>query len=96
MNFKPLSNKVLVKRVDASEKSQGGIFIPGIARELPLEGVVIAVGPGKISDTGLLVPMSVKVDDRVVFSSRYVGVEIIIEGTKYVLLAETEIAGIVG
>ena len=93
MNFRPLHDRVLVKRIEKGEESQGGIIIPDTAKEKPQEGEVIAVGDGKKNDKGERLPMDVKAGDRILFG-KYSGSEIKIEGEEYVIVREDEILGI--
>jgi len=94
MKVKPLYDRVLVKRVEASEKVKGGIIIPDTAKEKPMEGKVIAVGAGKIDDNGKRVPLEVKAGNRVLFG-KYAGTEIKINDEEHVILREDEILGII-
>jgi chaperonin GroES len=94
MNVKPLNDRVLIKRLDPKETVRGGIIIPDTAKEKPLEGEVIAVGPGKHDDTGKLVPMSVKAGQRVLVG-KYAGTEIKIDEVEHVIVREDEILGII-
>ena len=91
--FRPLLDRILVKRVKEEEKSPGGILIPPTAQEKPIEGDVIAVGSGKITSKGELQPLEVKPGDRVLFG-KYSGNEIHIEGTEHLILREDEVLGI--
>lgn len=91
--FRPLHDRLLVKRVEAEEKSKGGIIIPDSAKEKPIEGKVIAVGNGKILDDGKLRKLEVKAGDRVLFG-KYNGTEIKIEGEELVILREDEVLGV--
>jgi len=91
--FRPLHDRLLVKRVEAEEKSKGGIIIPDSAKEKPIEGKVIAVGNGKVLDTGSLRKLEVKVGDRILFG-KYSGTEIKIEGEEHVILREDEVLGV--
>ncbi len=93
MNLRPLRDKVVVKPGEEEEKSVGGIFLPDSAKKKPQEGRVVAVGTGRVLDNGDVKPLSVKVDDVVVYS-KYGGTEIKIEGTDYVLLDEDQIFAI--
>ncbi|MCA8941862.1 MAG: co-chaperone GroES [Planctomycetes bacterium] len=86
----PLGDRVVLKRVEAEEKTAGGIILPDSAKEKPREGIVVAVGPGAQLKNGERVPMSVKVKERVLFSS-YAGTEVNIDGTDYIVLSEDEI-----
>ena len=93
MAFRPLGDRVLVKRVKEEEKTKGGIIIPDTAKEKPQEAEVIAVGPGKLSDEGKRSPMDVKEGDRILVG-KYSGSEIKIDGNDFVILREDEILGI--
>ena len=94
MKFTPLHDKVLVKRTEEEEKSAGGIVLPGSATEKPSQGEVVAVGPGKISDSGDSVTMNVSVGDTVIFG-QYGGNEIKLDGEEYLILCEKDIFGVV-
>lgn len=91
--FRPLHDRLLLKRVEAEEKSKGGIIIPDAAKEKPIEGIVVAAGNGKIMDSGDVRPLEVKVGDRVLFG-KYSGTEIKIEGEEHVMLREDEVLGV--
>lgn len=91
--LQPLGDRVLVKPLEAEEKSAGGIILPEKAQEKPREGEVIAVGPGKVNDKGERKPMNVKVGDKVVYSE-YGGTEIAHEGTDYLLIDEGSILAV--
>ncbi len=93
MNFKPLGDRVLVQRVEANEEVRGGIVIPDTAKEKPQEAVVIAVGEGKVLDSGQKVAMSVKAGDKVLFG-KYSGSEIKLNDEEYLIMSEGEILGI--
>jgi len=93
VNLKPLADRVVVKVVEREEKTKGGIVLPDTAKERPQEGEVLAVGSGRRLDDGKLVPPSVKIGDRVLFS-KYGGTEIKIEGEEYLILREDDILGI--
>jgi len=93
MNLNPLGDRVLVQRVEETEQIRGGIVIPDSAKEKPQEGVVIAVGAGKILDSGLKVAMSVKAGDKVLFG-KYSGNEIKLNDEEYLIMSEGEILGI--
>jgi len=95
VKLKPLHDRVLVKRIEGTEKTKGGIIIPDSAKEKPQEGEVVAVGPGKTTDDGKLQPMAVKAGDKVLFG-KYSGSEVKIEGDEFVILREDEILGIIG
>lgn len=94
MNVKPLYDRVLVERVASSEKSAGGIIIPESAKEKPLEGVVRAAGPGKLTDAGDYAKMQVKEGDKVLFG-KYSGTEITVQGKDLLILREDEILAVV-
>ena len=93
MNIKPLNDRLIVKRVKEEQKTAGGIIIPDSAKEKPLEGKVVAVGPGKLDEKGKRIPMEVKEGDRVLFS-KYAGNEIKIEGEEHVFMREDDILAI--
>ena len=94
MSFKPLADRVLVRRIDKEEKSAGGIIIPDTAKEKPQEGEVIAIGNGKLLDSGELSKMNVKKGDRVLFG-KYSGTEIKLDGEEHLILREDEILGVI-
>lgn len=92
--FKPLNDKLLVKRIAAEERTRGGIVLPDTAREKPKEGRVIALGEGKLLDDGKRAPFQVKNGDRVLFSS-YAGTEVKIEGEEYLILSEDDVLAVI-
>jgi chaperonin GroES len=94
MKTRPLGEKILVKRVDAVEKTAGGIVLPDAAKEKPKEGKIIALGDGKLLDSGERAKFQVKKGDRVVFTS-YAGTEIDIDGEEYLLMSEDDILAII-
>jgi len=94
MNFKPLYDRVLVKRVEEESRSAGGIIIPDSAKEKPLRGKVLAAGQGKLQDDGKLRPLAVKEGDVVLFG-KYAGTEIKMNGEEHTILREDDILGIV-
>ncbi len=94
MQVRPLHDRVLVKRFNEEEKSKGGIIIPDTAKEKPIQGEIIAVGQGRVSDDGKLRPLDVKKGDRVLFG-KYSGTEIKIEGEEYLMMREEDILGVV-
>ena len=94
MNFRPLQDRVLVRRIEQEEKTKGGILIPDTAKEKPMEGEVIAAGPGARGDDGKLNPLDVKVGDRVLFG-KWSGTEIKIDGTDLLIMKESDIMGII-
>jgi len=91
----PLSDRLLVKRLEADTKTKGGIILPDSAKEKPREGTVISAGPGKLLESGERAPMTVKAKDHVLFSS-YAGSEVKIDGEEYVILSEDEVLAIIG
>ena len=93
MNFRPLHDRVVVKRIDAEEKSTGGIIIPDTAKEKPSQGEVIAVGPGGRDDSGNLIPMDVKVGDRILFG-KWSGTEVKLDGDELLIMKESDIMGV--
>ena len=94
MKFKPLRDKVLIKRLNEDEKTKGGIIIPDTAKEKPMQGTVVSVGIGKKADDGKIIPMSVKQGDRVLFG-KYAGTEIEVDGVKHVFMNEDDILSVV-
>ena len=94
MKLNPLSNRVVIKFVEAEEKTQGGIFLTAAAQEKPQIAEVIAIGPGKVTDNGALAPMTVKVGDKVI-ASKYAGTAVKLEGTEYTILSEDDILAVV-
>jgi chaperonin GroES len=95
MKVTPLYDRILVKRLEPEEQKRGGIIIPDTAKEKPQEGEVVAVGAGKVDDSGKRVPLEVKAGDRVLFG-KYAGTEINIEDTEHLILREEEVLGIIG
>jgi chaperonin GroES len=94
MNFRPLHDRVLVRRIEADEKTAGGIIIPDTAKEKPSQGEVIAVGPGGRDETGKLIPIDIKAGDRVLFG-KWSGTEVKIDGEDLLIMKESDILGIV-
>ena len=94
MKFKPLQDRVLVRRIEEEEKTKGGIIIPDTAQEKPMEGDVIAVGPGARGEDGKVQPLDVKTGDRVLFG-KWSGTEIKIDGEDLVVMKESDIMGVV-
>lgn len=94
MHFRPLQDRVLVRRIEAEEKTAGGIIIPDTAKEKPMEGEVVAVGPGARDDTGKLVEPAVKAGDRVLFG-KWSGTEVRIDGEDLLIMKESDILGII-
>ena len=94
MKIRPLNDRVLILRIQEEEKTSGGIIIPDTAKEKPLEGKVIAVGPGKIDENGKVISLDVKKNDRVLFG-KYAGTEINIDGLEHLIMREDDILGII-
>ena len=94
MKVKPLNDRVLVKRLEEVQVTKGGIYIPDTAKEKPVEGKVISVGPGKVNDQGNRVPLNLKEGDRILFG-RYAGSEIKVEGEEYLMMREDDILAVV-
>ena len=95
MKFRPLHDRVVVKRVEEDTKTKGGIIIPETAQEKPMQGEVIAVGAGARDESGKVVALDVKAGDRVLFG-KWSGTEVKIDGTEYLIMKESDIMGIVG
>jgi len=93
MQFRPLHDRVVVKRIEAEEKTAGGIIIPDTAKEKPQQGEVIAVGPGGCDETGKLIPIDVKAGDRVLFG-KWSGTEVKLDGVEYLIMKESDIMGV--
>jgi chaperonin GroES len=94
MHFRPLHDRVVVRRIEAEEKTSGGIIIPDTAKEKPQEGEVVAVGPGARDDNGTLVELSVKAGDRILFG-KWSGTEVKIDGEDLLIMKESDILGVV-
>ena len=94
MKIRPLQDRVIVQRIEEEEKTKGGIIIPDTAKERPQEGKVIAVGKGKVSDEGKVMPLSVKAGDKILFG-KYAGTEVKLEGKDYLIMREDDILGVV-
>lgn len=94
MNIKPLNDRLLVKRTDEEAKTVGGIIIPDTAKEKPMEGLVIAAGPGKLGDDGKRTPMDVQKGDRILFA-KYAGTEIKIDGVEHLFMREDDILAVI-
>src|SRR6201997_5314737 len=93
MKFRPLHDRIVVKRIDAEEKTKGGIIIPDTAKEKPAQGEVVAVGPGGRDESGKLIPIDVAVGDRVLFG-KWSGTEVKIDGVEYLIMKESDIMGV--
>jgi len=94
MKFRPLHDRVVVRRIESDEKTSGGIIIPDTAKEKPQEGEVVAVGPGTRDDDGKLVALDVKKGDRILFG-KWSGTEVKLEGEEYLIMKESDIMGVV-
>jgi len=94
MSFRPLHDRVVVRRLDAEEKTAGGIIIPDTAKEKPMEGEVIAAGPGARNEAGALVPLDVKAGDRILFG-KWSGTEVKLNGEDLLIMKESDIMGII-
>jgi chaperonin GroES len=94
MKFRPLHDRVVVKRVNAEEKTSGGIIIPDTAKEKPMEGEVVAVGPGARNEQGAIVALDVKAGDRVLFG-KWSGTEVKIDGEELLIMKESDLMGII-
>jgi chaperonin GroES len=94
MKMKPLADRVVIKPSEADETTKGGIILPDTAKEKPVIGEVVAIGPGKVSDDGKKVPMEVKVGDKVLYG-KYSGTEVTVEGEDYLIMREADIFAVV-
>ncbi|MEM6782011.1 MAG: co-chaperone GroES [Pseudomonadota bacterium] len=94
MKFRPLHDRVLLRRVELDEKTAGGIIIPDTAQEKPMEGEIVAVGSGHINDNGDVRPLDVKAGDRVIFS-KWAGTEVTVEGEELMVMKESDIIGVI-
>jgi chaperonin GroES len=94
MKFRPLHDRVVVRRLEGEEKSKGGIIIPDTAKEKPQEGEVVGVGPGARDEAGKLVPLDVKVGDRIIFG-KWSGTEVKIDGEDLLIMKESDVMGVV-
>ena len=95
LKLKPLADRVVIKPMEAEEKTKGGIILPDTAKEKPIEGTIVAVGPGKVADDGKLVKPEVKEGDKVLYG-KYSGTEVVVDGEEYLIMRETDIFAIVG
>jgi chaperonin GroES len=93
MKFRPLHDRVVVRRIEAEEKTAGGIIIPDTAKEKPQQGEVIAVGPGARDESGKLIPLDVQVGDRVLFG-KWSGTEVKLDGVEFLIMKESDIMGV--
>jgi chaperonin GroES len=94
MKFRPLHDRVVVRRITAEEKTRGGIIIPDTAQEKPMEGEVIAAGPGSRNEAGQVVPLDVKAGDRILFG-KWSGTEVKLDGQELLIMKESDIMGVV-
>jgi chaperonin GroES len=94
MHFRPLHDRVLVRRIEAEEKTAGGIIIPDTAKEKPQEGEIVAAGPGGRNEQGQLIPIDVKPGDRVLFG-KWSGTEVKIDGQDYLIMKESDLLGVI-
>jgi chaperonin GroES len=94
INLSPLADRVMVKPLEAEEKTKGGIILPDIAKEKPIEGTVVAVGPGKVTDDGKTIALVVKTGDKVLYG-KYSGTEVTVDGVDYLIMRESDIFAIV-
>jgi len=94
VKIRPLQDRIIVKRIEEEEKSKGGIIIPDTAKEKPQEGKVVAVGKGKINEDGKIIPLDLKVNDRVLFG-KYSGSEINIDGEEHLIMREDDVLGVI-
>ena len=93
MKFRPLHDRVVIERIDAEAKTAGGIIIPDTAQEKPQQGKVIAVGPGARDESGKLIPVDVRVGDRILFG-KWSGTEVKLDGVEYLIMKESDIMGV--
>lgn len=95
INLKPLADRIVVKPAEAEEKTAGGIILPDTVKEKPVEGTIVAAGPGKVADDGKVIKMEVKVGDKVLYG-KYSGTEVTINGEEYLIMRESDVFGILG
>ena len=95
VNLKPLGDRVIVKPMDAAEITKGGIILPDTAKEKPIEGTIVAIGPGKVAEDGKQIKLEVKEGDKVLYG-KYSGTEITVEGEEYLIMRESDIFAIIG
>ena len=94
INLKPLGDRVIVKPMEAEEKTKGGIILPDTAKEKPIEGTIVAAGPGKVSDDGKTIKMEVKAGDKVLYG-KYSGTEVTVDGDEYLIMRESDVFAII-
>ena len=95
MTFRPLHDRVLVRRIEAAEKTSGGIIIPDTAKEKPQEGEIVSAGPGTRSENGTMMPLDVKTGDKILFG-KWSGTEVKIDGEDLIIMKESDVLGIIG
>jgi chaperonin GroES len=95
LNLKPLADRVIVKPMETEEITKGGIIVPDTAKEKPIEGTIVAVGPGKVTEDGKQVKLEVKEGDKVLYG-KYSGTEVTVEGEEYLIMRESDIFAIIG
>jgi chaperonin GroES len=95
INLKPLADRVIIEPKEAEELSKGGLYLPDTAKEKPIEGTIVAAGPGKVADDGKKVALEVKVGDKVLYG-KYSGTEVTVEGKQYLIMRESDIFAIIG
>lgn len=93
MKLKPLSDRVVIEPLEADDRTSGGIYLPDTAKEKPQMGKIVAVGPGKVSDTGEKIPMEVKAGDKVLYG-KYSGTDVTVEGKDYLIVRESDVLAI--
>ena len=93
MNIRPLQDRIIVKRLEEEEKTAGGIIIPDAAKEKPMQGEVVAAGKGKVSEDGKVMPLDVKVGDKILFG-KYAGTEVKLDGEDYLIMREDDVLGV--
>ncbi len=93
MKIKPLADRVVVRPLEAEEKTKGGLFVPDTAKERPQQGEIVAVGPGRVSDDGKKIPMEVKIGDKILYG-KYSGTEVTYDGVEYLIMRESDIFAI--
>ena len=94
LKLNPLTDRVVVQAAEAEEKTKGGIILPDTAKEKPVEGTIVAAGPGKVADNGELIKMAVKVGDKVLYG-KYSGTEVTIDGEEYLIMRESDVFAII-
>jgi chaperonin GroES len=94
VNIRPLNDRIIVRRIEEQEQMRGGLYIPDTAKEKPQEGEVLAVGAGKLLETGQRIPIDLKAGDRILFG-KYAGTEIKLDGEEYLIMREEEVLGVI-